>query len=232
MKKSIVLFCSMLIAFQLTAQTKKPIKDTTIKNIDSMLMEELKENLLDNIPTVSMDDNDLGDASSQNISSVLTAGRDAFFSAASFNFNIARFRFRGYDNDLNATFMNGIPMDNIDNGFTPFGLWGGLNDVMRNRDLSIGLRYNTFSFGDIGSTTNIDSRASKQRKQTQIGYSVSNRNYTNRLGIYHATGLNKKGWAFVINVNIRAGNEAYVEGTYFNSFSYFLGVEKKTKSIP
>jgi hypothetical protein len=34
--------------------------------------------------------------------------------------------------------MNSIPMDNLDNGFTPYGLWGGLNDVMRNRDVSLG----------------------------------------------------------------------------------------------
>ncbi len=204
-------------------------KDTVRKNIDSALLDELKENLLDNIPTVSLDDNDFGDGNSQNISSVLTAGRDAFFAAASFNFSPARFRMRGYDNDLNATFMNGIPMDNLDNGFTPFGLWGGLNDVMRNRDLAIGLRYNTFNIGDIGSSTSIDSRASKQRKQTQVSYALSNRAYTHRVNVYHGTGVSKKGWAFVFAGSFRGANEGYVPGTYYNGFSYFVGIDKKIK---
>jgi hypothetical protein len=63
--------------------------------------------------------------------------------------------------------MNGIPMDNLDNGFTPFGLWGGLNDVMRNRDLSIPFA-RTLCFGDLGSSTNIDARATRQRAQTPL----------------------------------------------------------------
>ena len=128
----------------------------------------VKESVLDNIPVVSLDDNDMVDGSAQNISSVLTAGRDPFFSAASFNFSPVRFRIRGYEADQFGTYMNGIPMENLDNGFTPWGLWGGLNDVMRNRDLSIGLRYNTFSFGDLGSNTSIDARASKQRSTNKF----------------------------------------------------------------
>src|SRR5215218_3592962 len=125
------------------AQVKNP-KDTIPKR-DSAGIEEFKDNVLDNIPVVSLDENDLGDAATQNISSVLTAGRDPFYSAASFNFSAVRFRIRGYENDLFGTYMNGIPMDNLDNGFTPYGLWGGLNDMMRNRDVSYGLLPSTFA---------------------------------------------------------------------------------------
>ena len=157
-------------------------------------MLDFKDGILDNIPSVSIDENDLGDGGNQNISSLLTAGRDPFYSAASFNFSAVRFRIRGYDNDHFSTYMNGIPMDNLDNGFTPYGLWGGLNDVMRNRDISWELKYNTFTFGDIGGNTNIDSRASRQRAQTSIGYAASNRNYNNRLMLTHSTGLSKKGF--------------------------------------
>ncbi|MCE2834912.1 MAG: TonB-dependent receptor, partial [Chitinophagaceae bacterium] len=142
-----------------TAQTSRT---DTLPAVDSTL-DELRDGILDNIPVISIDDNDMGDGAAPNVSSVLTAGRDPFFSAAAFNFSAVRFRVRGYDQDLFGTWLNGIPMENLDNGFTPFGLWGGLNDVLRNRDLSIGLRPNTFAFGDIGTNTYIDARASKQR---------------------------------------------------------------------
>lgn len=200
--------------------------DSTAKK-DTSIIDEVKDGLLDNIPTVSLDDNDLGDGGNQNISSLLTAGRDPFYSAASFNFSAVRFRIRGYDNDHFSTFMNGIPMDNLDNGFTPFGLWGGLNDVMRNRDISWGLRYNTFTFGDIGGNTSIDSRASKQRAQTSVSYAASNRNYNNRIMITHSTGMSKKGWAFSVSGSRRWANEGYVPGTYYNGWGYFLGVDKR-----
>ncbi len=168
------------------AQVKNP-KDTLVRR--DTIMEEMKDQVLDNLPTVSLDDNDLADGSAQNVSSVLTAGRDPFFSAASFNWSNARFRVRGYDNELNNLYLNGVPMENLDNGFTPFGLWGGLNDVMRNRELTIGVRPSSFGFGDLGSSTNIDARASKQRKQSSIGYAVANRNYRHRFGITHSSGM-------------------------------------------
>ncbi|MBL7747191.1 MAG: TonB-dependent receptor [Chitinophagaceae bacterium] len=199
--------------------------DTTAKR--DTIIDEVKDGVLDNIPVVSLDENDLGDGGAQNTSSLLTAGRDPFYSAASFNFSAVRFRIRGYDNDLFSTYMNGIPMDNLDNGFTPFGLWGGLNDVMRNRDISWGLRYNTFAFGDIGSNTNIDSRASRQRAQTSISYAASNRNYNNRAMITHSTGLSQKGWAFTISGSRRWADEGYVPGTYYNGFGYFAAIDKR-----
>jgi hypothetical protein len=188
--------------------------DSTTRK-DTVITDEIKEGVLDNIPTVSLDENDLGDGGSQGVSSLLTAGRDPYYSAAQFNFSAVRFRIRGYENDLFSTYMNGIPMDNLDNGFTPYGLWGGLNDVMRNRDVSWGLKYNTFAFGDIGSNTNIDSRASKQRVQTSINYALANRNYSNRFMITHSTGLSKKGWAFTISGSRRWAGEGYVPGTYY-----------------
>ncbi|MEP7317652.1 MAG: TonB-dependent receptor [Panacibacter sp.] len=219
----VLLGCS---AFCVAMAQEQPPRDTTARQ-DSAILDEIKDNVLDNIPVISLDDNDQTDVNSQNISSVLTAGRDPFFSAAAFNFSPARFRIRGYDADLSGTYMNGIPMDNLDNGFTPFGLWGGLNDVMRNRDVSLGLRYNTFSFGDIGSTTSIDSRASKQRKTTSFSYAFSNRSYDHRWMLTHSTGISKRGWAFTFSGSRRWADEGYVPGTYYDGWSYFAGVDKR-----
>lgn len=224
MTKTKLLLLFLCIGSILHAQQKNTTD--TIPKRDSAIIEETKENVMDNIPVVSLDENDLGDAGSQNAPSLLSAGRDPFYSVASFNFNVARFKIRGYDNDLFSTYMNGAPMDNLDNGFTPYGLWGGLNDVVRNRDISWGLHNNTFSFGDIGSNTNIDSRASKQRAQTNISYAASNRNYDNRIMITHSTGLNKKGWAFTLSGGRRWADEGYVPGTYYDSWSYFAAADK------
>ena len=162
---SLLLLC---LAYPTFAQ-EKTNKDTTfILMGDSMLADEAKSSLLDNIPVVSLDENDNQDGSAQNISSQANAGRDPFHRAASFNFNAVRFRLRGYDADLYGTYMNGAPMENLDNGFTPFGLWGGLNDVLRNRQNTYGLQTSTMGFGNIGGANFIDTRAFKQRRQTNI----------------------------------------------------------------
>lgn len=194
---------------------------------DTTVLEQLKEDVGDNIPVVTIDENDAQDGSAQNVSSVLTAGRDPFFNAASFKFSAIRFRIRGYDADLFSTYMNGAPMENLDNGFTPFGLWGGLNDVLRNRDNSLGLRAVPYAFGDLGGLNYIDTRASYQRNQTNINYAMSNRNYVHRFMFTHSTGLNKKGWAFSFSGSRRWAEEGFTDGTYYDGWSFYAGVDKR-----
>lgn len=196
-------------------------------NPDTTIIETLRENLQDNIPVISLDESDEGDVGSQNISSQLGAGRDPFLNAATFKFSAVRFRIRGYDADQFNTYINGAPMENLDNGFTPYGQWGGLNDVLRNRESTLGLRSSSFAFGDLGGLTNFDTRASHQRKQTSINYAASNRNYSNRIMLTHSTGLNNKGWAFSFSGSRRWAEEGYTDGTFYDGWSFFAAVDKR-----
>lgn len=226
-KLRLILLFLLPVSMAIGQQTKN-VKDTLPRR--DTIMEELKSQMLESLPTISLEDDDLSNSGGSGISSVLTAGRDPFYSAASFNWSSARFRVRGYDNDAHGVYMNGIPMENLDNGFTPYGLWGGLNDVMRNKELSLGLRPATFTFGDIGSSTNIDARSIRQRKQTSIGYALSNRNYSHRVHFTHSSGMTKDGWAYTISGSRRWANEGYVPGTYYDGLSYFAAVDKKLGS--
>src|SRR5436305_12391079 len=124
LKLPAILIC-VAFAYKLNAQQDSIHINTTdsIPERDSSIIEDLKDNVIDNVPIITLDDNDLSDASAQNISSLLTAGRDPFYNAATFNFSATRFRIRGYDADYTSTYINGVPMDNLDNGYTPFGLW-------------------------------------------------------------------------------------------------------------
>ena len=200
---------------------------TTQQNPDTTIIETLRENLQDNIPVISLDESDGQDGSAQNISSQLSAGRDPFLNAATFKFGAVRFRIRGYDADQFNTYINGAPMENLDNGFTPYGQWGGLNDVLRNRESTSGLKSTTFGYGDLGGLTNFDTRASHQRKQTSINFAKSNRNYNNRIMLTHSTGLNSKGWAFTVSGSRRWAEEGFTDGTYYNGWSFFAGVDKR-----
>lgn len=209
------------------SQVKVNTDTSGLKSGDTTLIDDAKDQLLDNIPVVSLDENDNQDGSAQNISSQANAGRDPFHRAASFNFNAVRFRLRGYDADQFSTYMNGVPMENLDNGFTPFGLWGGLNDVLRNRQNTYGLQTSQFAFGSIGGATSLDTRAFKQRKQTNISYSFSNRNFVHKFAVTKSTGFNKKGWAFSVSGSRRWADEGFTDGTYYDGWSFYTGVDKK-----
>ncbi|HQW85241.1 MAG TPA: TonB-dependent receptor, partial [Ferruginibacter sp.] len=220
----LTLFSGAFLPIAFSQEVKPPAPKI---NPDTTITEILSENQDDNIPTISLDESEEQDVSSQNISSQLGAGRDPFLNAATFKFGAVRFRIRGYDANEFNTYINGAPMENLDNGFTPYGQWGGLNDVLRNRESTLGLKSSTFAFGDLGGLTNFDTRASHQRKQTSINYAASNRNYSNRIMVTHSTGLNKKGWAFSFSGSRRWANEGYADGTYYNGWSFYAAVDKR-----
>lgn len=184
----------------------------------------------DIIPTISLADADLdnADLAVQNISGLLTATRDVFVSTAAFTFGPRRFRIRGLNSENTTVLLNGTPMNDLESGRPYFGSWGGLNDVIRNfSGVTVGIAPNEFSMGGIGGASVIDARASKQRVQTRFSYARSNRSYNNRLMVSHSTGMLTGGWALSAAASARWAEESYVDGTFYQAYSYFLGVEKK-----
>jgi hypothetical protein len=167
------------------------------------------------------------DSRAQNISGLLSSSNDVFVSAASYSFSAAYFRMRGYDADLNSTYIANSQINDAETGRTLWALWGGLNDATRNKVTVNGISPSNFSFGNIGSVTNIITRASQQRAQTKLTYSSTNRSYTNRLMLTHSTGLMDNNWAVSISASKRWGNEGFVEGTFYDAYGWFLGLEKK-----
>ncbi len=217
------IFCTQVAFAQ--GVTVKSGADTLSQRDTSF--QELRREVQDNLPTVSIGDDEFDDGGGAGVSSILTAGRDPFLSAAEFNFSAARFRLRGYETLGNAIYLNGINFSGLDNGFTPFGLWGGLNNVMRSRQTSYGLDANGFAPGVLALNTNIDLRAGAQWQQTQIGYAFSNRNYKHRVTFSHGSGFNKKGWAYSLALSSRYAAEGYTPGTYYRGLSYYAAADKK-----
>ena len=180
----------------------------------------------ENIPTVSLSETDVNDEGAQNISSALGASRDVFVSTTAFVMSNARFRIRGYDNENFLTYMNGIPVNDLETGVTTWGQWGGLNNVFYNRENRIGPQPMTFTFGGVGGAYSFDSRAAMQRKQLQVSYATTNRNYRHRLMATYSTGMMKQGWALSLSASRRWAEEGYVPGTFFDGYSYFLSAQK------
>lgn len=194
--------------------------DTSIANI--------LDNIQENMPTITLSEDELDSDGGTNtsVSSILGAGRNPFLSAAAFSFSPARYRLRGYESG-DAVYLNGVDFTGLDNGFTPWGLWSGLTNVMRARENSLGLEVNNYAVGSIGLSTNIDMRAGAQWAQTQIGYAASNRNYRHRIIFTRGSGFNAKGWAYALMLSPRYADQGYVEGTYYRSLSYYGAVDKR-----
>jgi len=182
------------------------------------------------ISLITLNDNDLNgddDDGSANVSGLLSAGRDVFSSAASFDWSATFFRPRGLDNADGKVLINGIEMNKQFNGRPQWGNWGGINDVQRNREFTQGLKANEYSFGGAGGVTNFVMRASQYRQGGRVSYASANRSYQGRVMASYHTGLNDKGWAFSFLASRRFGEEGFIDGTLYDANSFFGSVEKK-----
>ncbi|GAL66415.1 TonB-dependent receptor [Jejuia pallidilutea] len=177
--------------------------------------------------TLSDDELDNDTSGADNITGLLSSSLDVFQRTAAFEFSQSFFRLRGLDSENGSVLINGISMNKLFNGRPQWSNWGGLNDVMRNQELTTGLAPSDYNFGGILGTTNINVRASKARAGARITYSSSNRSYTNRLMATYASGLLENNWAYTISLGRRWGNEGYQDATVYNANSFFLSIEKK-----
>lgn len=80
-------------------------------------------------------------------------------------------------------------------------------------------------------SNNYDFRAGSMQVGQYASIAAANRNYTLR-GLYtYSSGFNDRGWAFSAGLTYRWANRGYVEGTFYNALSYYIGVQKSGTTV-
>ncbi|MCC7030501.1 MAG: carboxypeptidase-like regulatory domain-containing protein [Chitinophagaceae bacterium] len=198
---------------------------TVLLNANNYAVENSGANIED---ASSQDENSVSSAG-QNVASVLNASRDAYLSAATFGWGQYFYKMRGYENDQNVLYLNGVPMNDLEEGGIFFNSFSGLNDVFRGRSIGLGLAPNESAFGGLGLNTTLDASASNQRKGTRLTYTATNRSYRNRMMITHSSGLKKNGWAYSFSFSRRWAQQGQIKGTFYDAYGYFAAIEKRFK---
>ncbi len=194
---------------------------------DSVTANFAKEDQLYDLPVITLTESDRSDNTMVFVPSLLSANRDVLLTAASFHFSAVRFRLRGYRSADFSTQINGMSMNNPDDGATQWGLWSGLNDAARNAQTIAALRPSEHGFGNLGNLVFMDMRATKQRTQTQAGYTFSNRVATHKWSVMKSIAMNEKGWAVSLAGSVRSTSEGYFSGTMYAGGSYYLAIDKR-----
>ncbi|MBR1809250.1 MAG: carboxypeptidase-like regulatory domain-containing protein [Paludibacteraceae bacterium] len=168
---------------------------------------------------------------SQSTSSGSNASTDVFNSATGYAWSTVRYRQRGYEQQYEQTYINGINFNTQERGNFNFSMIGGLNDASRNKDEVNGLEANGYTYGSLGKSTNIMMDATRYAQGFKAGLSGTNRNYKGRAFLTYASGLLPSGWAFVGSVAWRYS--PYIdhkgiigEGIKYNSLGYFFSAQK------
>ena len=208
--------------------SQEVVSNEAIVRLGSIVMGKPDAIATENIPIITLEDANTTDEATddQNVSSQLGITRDLFVKYTRFPWGAARYRTRGYLNNYTESYFNGVPFNDLNDERAPFNEYSGLNDVTRLNQSYQGLASNTFAFGDLAGSSNIDTRASLQRKQTRISYMNTNRAYRHRIMGTYSTGLMSNGWAVSVSASHRWAQEGYIPGTFMDASAYFLSVDK------
>jgi len=218
----LVLILILFINFNIFSQTEQQvIISDTINDLSNT-------NDVVDLFSISLSDDELNDdtSASDNISGLLNSSMDVFYRTAAYEFSSSFFKVRGLDSDNAIVHINGVKMNKLYNGRPQWSNWGGLNDVLRNQELSNGSIPLKYNFGGILGSNNINIRASEYGEGGRITYSSSNRSYSNRLMATYNSGMLEKGWAYSLSIGRRWGNEGYQDASFYDSNSAFLSVQK------
>lgn len=201
-----------VLAFAASAMAQTPVDSLATDNSDFAFTESQLD-----------EDND----ALQVVPSV-AAKNDPYLQNVGFRFSSMRFKVRGYDNQYNTTYINGIQFSDAERGSFNYSMIGGLNDATRNKEGLDGFDYSGYGLMGLGGGQSINMRASQIAQGNKIALSACNRNYVGRVMYTHATGILNNGWAFAGSVGYRGAPMGWgnVEGTFYNGLSYYLAAEK------
>lgn len=139
-------------------------------------------------------------------------------------FGDSRINIRGFDQRNTAVMINGIPVNDMENGWVYWSNWAGLTDVTSQIQVQRGLGASKLAVPSVGGSINIITNAAEMESGSSAMASVGNNGYQ-KYALVYSTGLLDNGIALTVQGTHTLGN-GYIDGTKFNGWSYFLSLAK------
>jgi len=137
----------------------------------------------------------------------------------------ARINIRGFSQRNVAVMLDGIPVNDMENGWVYWSNWFGLDAVMRGTQVQRGLGLSKLAIPSVGGTINITTKGIDNKKSIKIKQEVGSAGYL-RTSLGLTSGRLKKGWGITFAGSYKQGN-GWVDQTWTKGWFYFLRVDKE-----
>ena len=137
----------------------------------------------------------------------------------------SRINIRGFDQRNIAVTINGIPVNDMENGWVYWSNWAGLGDAVSTIQVQRGLGASKLAINSVGGTMNIITKTTDAKPGASVMTSVTDYGQYKIMG-YASTGLMDNGFALTTVLSKTAGN-SYVDGTWMDGYSYFFTLAKQ-----
>ena len=161
----------------------------------------------------------------QEFPEILKSTPGVYATKAGGGFGDGRINLRGFNSENVAVMINGVPVNDMENGRVFWSNWAGLADVTSAMQVQRGLGAAKVAVPSIGGTINILSKTTDVEKGGSITASTGNNGYQ-KYGFTLSTGLMDNDFAATVSFQ-KVSGEGYVDGTQFDGYNYFVNLSKQ-----
>ncbi|MEM7101876.1 MAG: carboxypeptidase-like regulatory domain-containing protein [Bacteroidota bacterium] len=174
-----------------------------------------------NIPTKKLEEELAG----QEIPMILNSTPGAYATQSGGGDGDARITIRGFNQRNVAVMLDGIPVNDMENGWVFWSNWFGLDLVTQNMQVQRGLGASKLAIPSVGGTINILTRGIRSKRDITFKQEVGNNGYI-RSTIGLSTGRLESGWGISAAGSYKQGN-GWVDQAWTKGYFWYLRVDKE-----
>lgn len=140
----------------------------------------------------------------------------------------ARITVRGFDQRNVGVMIDGVPVNDMENGAVYWSNWFGLDAITSNIQIQRGLGATKLAMPSIGGTINILTSGIGSKKGLTFRQELATGNFT-RSTLSYNSGMLKNGFGFTFSGSYKQG-DGWVDGTPTQGAFYYGKVQKKYKN--
>jgi outer membrane cobalamin receptor len=162
--------------------------------------------------------------SNQEFPEILKSTPSVYATKESGGYGDSRITMRGFSSENIGVLINGVPINDMENGRVYWSNWSGLSDVTSFMQVQRGLGASKLALSSVGGTINIVTRSTDAQKGGSVYYGLGNDGYQ-KLNFNVSSGMMDNGWAFTL-AGSRQSADGYVRGTDYLAWNYFANLSK------
>ena len=167
----------------------------------------------------------LEELGANDLPSLLNTTPGAYSSQQGGGFGDSRVNIRGFDQRNVAVLVDGVPVNDMENGQVYWSNWAGLSEVTKKMQVQRGLGASRLALPSVGGVMNIITTPVEQKRFFIIKNDMGTANFQRISGSYNS-GMIKNKVGVTLSGSYNSG-DGYVDGTWFKAWSYFAKITYK-----
>ena len=174
-----------------------------------------------NIPTIKLEE----ELAAQDIPMILNSTPGAYATESGGGDGDARISIRGFDQKYVAVMLDGIPVNDMENGEVYWSNWFGLDLVTKTMQVQRGLGASKISIPSVGGTINILTKGIDADRSLRFKQEIGNNGFL-RSTFGFTSGRMDNGFGVSIAGSYKQG-DGWVDGNFTKGYFYYLRLDKQ-----